>query len=188
MQSMDVRVISGREVRELLPYPDCVNVIAGAMKAVSAGKAVMPLRQFMALPVGDGKLAWMPGYLGEPPCFGIKLLSLYPGNPAVGLSSHVGLYALYESSHGRPLVIMEASALTAVRTAAASVVATKALARKTGARGLRSIVEHVLLDIMYDLPSIEGLSKVVVDEKAINGDGKPLLIYAEQPKVAAART
>ena len=129
MQAMDVRVISGREVRELLPYPDCVSVIEGAMKAVSAGKAVMPLRQFMALPVGDGKLAWMPGYLGEPPCFGIKLLSLYPGNPAVGLSSHVGLYALYESSHGRPLVIMEASALTAVRTAAASVVATKALAR-----------------------------------------------------------
>ena len=122
-------MISGREVRELLPYPDCVNVIEGAMKAVSAGKAVMPLRQFMALPVGEGKLAWMPGYLGEPPCFGIKLLSLYPGNPAVGLSSHVGLYALYESSHGRPLVIMEASALTAVRTAAASVVATKALAR-----------------------------------------------------------
>jgi len=129
MQSMDVRVISGREVRELLTYPDCVNVVEGAMKAVSAGKAVMPLRQFMALPVGDGKLAWMPGFLGEPPCFGIKLLSLYPGNPAVGLSSHVGLYALYESSHGRPLVIMEASALTAVRTAAASVVATKALAR-----------------------------------------------------------
>src|SRR5512141_2431647 len=75
-----------------------------------------------------------------------------------------------------------------IREAALKAVARKALARKTGARGLRSIVEHVLLDIMYDLPSIEGLSKVVVDEKAINGDGQPLLIYAEQPKVAAART
>jgi ATP-dependent Clp protease ATP-binding subunit ClpX len=75
-----------------------------------------------------------------------------------------------------------------IREAALKAVARKALARKTGARGLRSIVEHVLLDIMYDLPSIEGLSKVVVDEKAITGDGQPLLIYAEQPKVAAART
>jgi ATP-dependent Clp protease ATP-binding subunit ClpX len=74
-----------------------------------------------------------------------------------------------------------------IREAALVAVARKALARKTGARGLRSVVEHVLLDIMYDLPSIEGLSKVVVDEKAITGDGKPLLIYAEQPKVAAAR-
>jgi ornithine cyclodeaminase/alanine dehydrogenase-like protein (mu-crystallin family) len=129
MQAMDVRVISGSEVRALLPYPDCVKVVEGAMKAVSAGKALMPLRQFMPLPVGDGKLAWMPGYLGEPPCFGIKILSLYPGNPAVGLSSHVGLYVLYESSHGRPIAILEASALTAVRTAAGSVVATRALAR-----------------------------------------------------------
>ena len=75
-----------------------------------------------------------------------------------------------------------------IREPALKAVARKALARKTGARGLRSIVEHVLLDIMYDLPSIEGLSKVVVDEKAITGDGQPLLIYAEQPKVAAART
>ena len=74
-----------------------------------------------------------------------------------------------------------------IRDAALKAIARKALARKTGARGLRSIVEHVLLDIMYDLPSIEGLSKVVVDEKAITGDGAPLLIYAEQPKVAAAR-
>ena len=73
-----------------------------------------------------------------------------------------------------------------IREAALKAVARKALARKTGARGLRSIVEHVLLDIMYDLPSIEGLRKVVVDEKAITGDGQPLLIYAEQPKVAAA--
>jgi ornithine cyclodeaminase len=71
----------------------------------------------------------MPGYLGDPECFGIKLLSLFPGNPKVGLSSHVGLYVLYESAHGCPVAIMEASALTAIRTAAASVVATRALAR-----------------------------------------------------------
>jgi ornithine cyclodeaminase len=100
------------------------------MRGVSAGRALMPLRQFMPLPAVDGKLAWMPGALEEPECFGIKLLSLFPGNPKAGLSSHVGLYVLYESAHGRPLAIMEASALTAVRTAAASVVATQALARK----------------------------------------------------------
>ena len=99
------------------------------MQGVSAGNVLMPLRQFMPLPSGDGRLAWMPGYLGEPECFGIKLLSLFPGNPRVGLSSHVGLYVLYESAHGRPVAIMEASALTAIRTAAASVVATQALAR-----------------------------------------------------------
>lgn len=129
MQPLDVRVISGREVRELLTYTDCVRVVEQAMQAVSAGRALLPLRNFMPLPTGKGLLAWMPGYLADPPCFGIKILSLYPGNPAVGISSHIGLYALYESEHGRPLAILEASALTAVRTAAASVVATRALAR-----------------------------------------------------------
>jgi ornithine cyclodeaminase len=127
---LDLRVISGQELRELLPYGECVAAVEGAMRGVSAGRVLMPLRQFMALPASGNKLAWMPGYLGEPECFGIKLLSLFPGNPKVGLSSHVGLYVLYESAHGRPVAIMEASALTAIRTASASVVATRALARK----------------------------------------------------------
>ncbi len=100
------------------------------MRAVSAGGTLMPLRQLMPLPAGGGALAWMPGYVADPECFGIKLLSLFPGNPSAGLSSHVGLYVLYEAEHGRPLAILEASALTAVRTAAASVVATRALARR----------------------------------------------------------
>ena len=55
----------------------------------------------------------------------------------------------------------------------------KALARKTGARGLRSILEQVLLDTMYELPSLENVSKVVVDEARSDDDGKPLLIYSE---------
>ena len=59
------------------------------------------------------------------------------------------------------------------------VIAKKALERKTGARGLRSIMEHSLLDIMYDLPSMKDLSKVVVDEGVINGKSKPLLIYSD---------
>ncbi len=129
MQPLELRVISGRDVRELLSYGDCVAAVEGVMRAVSAGKSLMPLRHTMPLPSGAGALAWMPGYLADPECFGIKVLSLFPGNPAVGLSSHVGLYVLYEAQHGRPLAILEASALTAVRTAAASVVATWALAR-----------------------------------------------------------
>src|SRR5215467_8002348 len=71
-----------------------------------------------------------------------------------------------------------------VRPQALNAIAKKALARKTGARGLRSILEQVLLDIMFDLPTMENVSKVVVDENTIVGEGKPLLIYAEPPKVA----
>jgi ornithine cyclodeaminase len=130
MQQLELRVISGHDLRQLLPYPDCVEAVASAMRAVSAGNVLMPLRQIMPLPSGSGALGMMPGYLGDPECFGIKLLSLFPGNPAVGLSSHLGLYVLCEARHGRPVALLEASVLTAVRTAAASVVATRALARE----------------------------------------------------------
>jgi ATP-dependent Clp protease ATP-binding subunit ClpX len=72
-----------------------------------------------------------------------------------------------------------------VRPDALTAIARKALKRRTGARGLRSIVEAVLLDVMYDLPSLKNVVKVVIDENAIAG-GRPILIYADQPKVAGA--
>jgi ATP-dependent Clp protease ATP-binding subunit ClpX len=70
------------------------------------------------------------------------------------------------------------------RDSALQLIAKKALERKTGARGLRSIMEHALLEIMYELPSIENLSKVVVDDNVIKGDAAPLLIYEDKPEEA----
>jgi ATP-dependent Clp protease ATP-binding subunit ClpX len=75
-----------------------------------------------------------------------------------------------------------------IREPALRAIAHKALARKTGARGLRSILEQVLLDVMYDLPSQVNLARVVVDEASIANDGKPLLMFAEPPKVASANS
>ena len=75
-----------------------------------------------------------------------------------------------------------------VREPALRAIASRALARKTGARGLRSILEQVLLDVMYDLPSQANLSRVIVDEATINNEGKPLLMFAEAAKVAAAHS
>ncbi|MBK5105084.1 MAG: AAA family ATPase, partial [Burkholderiales bacterium] len=73
-----------------------------------------------------------------------------------------------------------------IRLPALSAIAHKALARKTGARGLRSILEQVLLDTMYELPTMENVSKVVIDEPTVLGEGKPLLIYSDPPKVAGS--
>jgi len=73
-----------------------------------------------------------------------------------------------------------------IRPGALSAIAKKALERKTGARGLRSILEHALLDTMYELPGMENVEKVVIDENMINGDTQPLLIYADQPKVSGS--
>ena len=73
-----------------------------------------------------------------------------------------------------------------IRPAAMTAIAKRALERKTGARGLRSILESVLLDTMYELPGMENVSKVVIDENMISGDAQPILIYADQPKVSGA--
>jgi ATP-dependent Clp protease ATP-binding subunit ClpX len=65
-------------------------------------------------------------------------------------------------------------------------VARKAMERKTGARGLRSIVEHVLLDTMYDLPSFDNVAKVVVDDGVITGESEPLIIFEGDKQRAAS--
>ncbi|MEO8411392.1 MAG: ATP-dependent Clp protease ATP-binding subunit ClpX, partial [Propionivibrio sp.] len=69
-----------------------------------------------------------------------------------------------------------------IRPAAMIAIAKRALERKTGARGLRSILEAVLLDTMYELPGMENVLKIVIDENMISSDAKPIVIYADQPK------
>src|SRR5471030_1860803 len=73
-----------------------------------------------------------------------------------------------------------------IRPGELKAIALKAIRRKTGARGLRSILEQALLDVMYELPAMKGVSKVIVDDNTIDGDGKPLLIYEDTPKVAGS--
>ncbi len=72
-----------------------------------------------------------------------------------------------------------------VRPSALAAIARKALARKTGARGLRSIMEAVLIDTMFDLPTLDGVAKVVIDEHIVQDGAKPLLVYREQAKASA---
>jgi ATP-dependent Clp protease ATP-binding subunit ClpX len=74
-----------------------------------------------------------------------------------------------------------------IRPAALNAIARKALKRKAGARGLRSILEGTLLDTMYELPSLRDVEKVVIDDNAIDGEGKPLIMYGDKPKVAGSK-
>ncbi|MGE0311579.1 MAG: ATP-dependent Clp protease ATP-binding subunit ClpX [Lautropia sp.] len=74
-----------------------------------------------------------------------------------------------------------------IRPGALNAIARKALKRKAGARGLRSILEQALLDTMYELPSLRGAEKVVIEESAIEGEGNPMIVYAEKPRVAGSK-
>jgi ornithine cyclodeaminase len=128
--TLPLRVISGSDVRALLPMAAAIELMSEVLAAVSAGRAHVPLRTTMPVGAAGNRLGLMPGSLEEPAVFGIKLLSLFPGNAAAGLSSHLGLMALFEAHHGQPVALIEASSLTAIRTAAVSAVATRLLARE----------------------------------------------------------
>lgn len=120
-------VLTHEDVADLLPMTEAIEVVATVMKGVSARTAQLPLRAIV--PVGgDNKMGIMPGSIADPQCYGVKLVSLFPGNPAKGLSSHRGAIVLFEAETGAAVAMMDASLLTAVRTAAASAVATRALA------------------------------------------------------------
>ncbi len=125
---MKLRVINPDQVIELLPMAECIEVIDAAMRRSADREALMPLRTKMALP-GEGILGWMPGYMAEPEVFGMKLVGVFPGNFALGMHSHHGVVVLFETQHGRPFAVVDASEITAIRTAAASAVATRLLAR-----------------------------------------------------------
>lgn len=123
-----MHLLSGRDVASLVEIADLIAPLEAAMIQVSAGNAELPLRSMVKLPGGNA-MGIMGGALGDPPGHGIKVLSLFPDNPRHGRSSHAGLMLLFDAETGLPLLCMDAAVLTAIRTAAASAVATKALAR-----------------------------------------------------------
>jgi ornithine cyclodeaminase len=123
-----MRLIDRAEVAARLPMHRAIALVRDAMIALSNGETSQPLREI--IPLGDGRLfGIMPGSMGPGATFGAKLLSIYPENVAAGLQSHQGVVLLFEPEHGLPVAAMHAGEITAIRTAAASAVATDALAR-----------------------------------------------------------
>jgi ornithine cyclodeaminase len=127
---VQVLVINQAEVNQLLPMRECMDAMAGALQALSGGEALQPLRPVLWLPERVGALGLMPSYLGNIASFGLKAASVFPGNHGTEYDSHQGAVLLFEARHGRLLAIMDASAITAIRTAAVSAVATRALAQE----------------------------------------------------------
>src|SRR5437762_3408671 len=126
---MRVLLVTEAGVHELLPMDACVALMRDALTTLARGDAVLPLRNLVRLPDGSGLLGLMPGYLGEPRSFGLKVVTVMPGNHGTPYDSHQGVVMLFGLVHGEPLAILDATAITAIRTAAASAAATRALAR-----------------------------------------------------------
>ena len=126
---MKVLIVNQSEVRQLLPMDECIDVMAEALAALARGEAILPLRPILWLPEKIGALGMMPSYLGNVPAVGLKVITVFPGNHGTGFASHQGAVLLFETTHGQLLALIDASAITAIRTAAVSGVATRLLAR-----------------------------------------------------------
>lgn len=127
---MNVLVVSRAEVRRLLPMAVCIDLVAEALAALGRGEALNPLRWAMHVPQVRGLVGLMPGYLGTPETLGLKAVAVFPGNHGTEYDSHQGFVLLFDTAHGSPLALVEASEITAIRTAAATGVATRLLARE----------------------------------------------------------
>jgi ornithine cyclodeaminase len=127
-----VLVVNQREVAGLLPMPACIEAMAAALVALAQGEAAMPLRQIVWRPDRTGALGLMPSRLeqdGGPGSLGAKIVTFFPKNEGTELDSHQGAVLLFEAERGRLMAVIDATSVTAIRTAAVSAVATRALAR-----------------------------------------------------------
>lgn len=127
---MNVLIVNQAEVARLLPMGECIAVMEETLKALARGEALLPLRQVVMLPGNLGALAAMPAYAEPLKAIGVKVITVFPGNRATEYDSHQGAVLLFEAGHGSLKAIVDASEVTAIRTAAVSGVATRLLARK----------------------------------------------------------
>jgi ornithine cyclodeaminase/alanine dehydrogenase-like protein (mu-crystallin family) len=127
---MKVLIVNQAEVRQLLPMGECMSVMAEALMALARGDAILPLRPVMWLPEKVGALGMMPSYLGNLHVLGLKVITVFPGNHGTEYDSHIGAVLLFEAEHGQLLAMIDATEITAIRTAAVSGVATRLLARE----------------------------------------------------------
>lgn len=116
------------EVPELLPMGECIEAVREALGALARGEGIQPLRPVMWLPERVGALGMMPGHLSSIETMGIKTVTVFPGNAGTEYDSHQGTVMLFDSTNGRLKAVIDATEITAIRTAAASAVATDLLA------------------------------------------------------------
>jgi ornithine cyclodeaminase/alanine dehydrogenase-like protein (mu-crystallin family) len=126
---VSVLVLNAAEVEELLDMEGCIEAMTAALAGLARGEFHLPLRPVVRPPAAGSILGLMPTYRGgERPLYALKTVAIFPDNPSRGLDPHQGCVTLYSGETGELLAVMNASPITAIRTAACSAVATRLLA------------------------------------------------------------
>ena len=158
---MGVIILSEADVHQHLRMPECIDAMGRVLGALSRGEAQMPLRSVMRGGDSTGMLGLMPAYRGgEQAVYSLKAVCIFPANPTLGLDAHQGTVTLFDGETGRPTAILNASALTSIRTAAVSALATRLLAREDATRlavlgsGVQARAHLQALPLVRDFDSI----------------------------------
>src|SRR5262249_52756231 len=128
---MPILVLTHADVERLLSMRECIDLMTDVLSQLAKGQVHQPLRMIVRPPQAKGLMAMMPAHLAGPrPALGVKALTLFLSNPSIGKDAHQGCVILYDNDTGELRALINASAITAIRTAAVSGVATRALARE----------------------------------------------------------
>jgi ornithine cyclodeaminase len=122
-------ILNQLAVQKLLPMHECIDVMGTTLGTLARGKAVLPLRTVVRIPDSGDFFAVMPAVLAEPKTIGAKIITVYPGNHGTKFDSHQGAVLLFDAENGSLAALLDATAVTTIRTAAVSGLATRLLAR-----------------------------------------------------------
>ena len=128
---MSALILGEEEVTAHLPMGECIEAMEAVLAARARGEAEMPLRSVLRGSGSAGMLGLMPAYRGGgQPAYSLKAVCIFPANPALGLDAHQGVVVLFDGATGRPTAVLNGSAVTSIRTAAVTALATRVLARE----------------------------------------------------------
>jgi ornithine cyclodeaminase len=180
---MKILILNEHEVTQMLTMPECIRVMEEAFADLARGKVTNPLRNIIRAEGATGFLGLMPSYRGD---YGLKEICVFPGNPARGLDTHLGAVLLHSGDTGQLMAVMNASAITAIRTAAVSAVATKLLAREDAkvlailGAGVQAKSHLEAIPVVRDIQEVRIFSRSPEKAKRLMTDNRQLTTTAEE--------
>src|SRR5918992_3570867 len=181
---MSLLVLNQQEVEELLDMEGCIEAMAEALSSLARGEVHVPLRAVIRPEGEDTFLGLMPAHRGGgSPLYSLKTVCVFPDNPQRGLDAHQGTVTLFDGETGEVRALMNASAITAIRTAAVSAVATRLLAREDARElailgsGVQARSHLEALGLVRDFERVRifsptaGNAKALADEAGAGGAG-----------------
>jgi ornithine cyclodeaminase/alanine dehydrogenase-like protein (mu-crystallin family) len=182
-----ILILNEHEVEHLLTMRECIGVMEEALASLARGEVHNPLRQAIRAPGANGLLGLMPAFRGgEIPLYGLKEVCVFPGNPARGLDTHLGAVLLHSGETGQLLAVMNASAITAIRTAAVSAVATRLLARENArtlaiiGAGVQAKTHLEAIPLVRNIDDVRIVSRTRAKAEALAGKGVRVVDSVEE--------